>query len=54
MDVHCPGDSLRRILSTDRLYEDTGFKPQITFEEGLTEMLKFAINEENFKNGKNF
>lgn len=52
-DIHRSGDPLRRILSTQRLQEDTGFSPMIKLEEGLTEMLRFATDRENFKNGKN-
>lgn len=52
-DIHRPGDPLRRVLSTQRLKEDTGFSPVVKLEEGLTEMLKVAINKENSKNGKN-
>lgn len=52
-DIHRPGDPLRRVLSTQRLKEDTGFSPVIKLEEGLTEMLKVAIDKESSKNGKN-
>lgn len=52
-DIHRPGDPLRRILSTDRLVEDTGFSPVVKLEDGLEEMIKAAINKESFSYGKN-
>lgn len=38
-DVSRPGDPHRRVLCTDRLYNDTGFRPQVSLKEGITEMI---------------
>lgn len=46
-----PGDPKRRVLCTDRLYKDTGFRPQVPLEEGITEMILKA--KEIRDSGKN-
>lgn len=48
-DVDRPGDPKRRVLSTDRLYKDTGFVPQVSLREGIIEMVKEA-NDKFMKN----
>lgn len=50
-DVSRPGDPMRRVLCTDRLYKDTGFRPQVFLEEGITEMILKA--KEIRDSGKN-
>lgn len=44
-DVSRSGDPERRILDTHRLYEDTGFLPEVTLEEGIKEMILYAAKK---------
>lgn len=41
-DIERSGDPHRRVLSTERLYNDTGVVPSISLEEGLREMIEFC------------
>lgn len=38
-----PGDPTRRVLDVSRLKEDTGFVPSVTLTQGISEMIKKAI-----------
>lgn len=44
--IHRDGDPMRRVLSTKRLCETTGFEPQVSLESGIEEMIKFALSQE--------
>lgn len=48
-EISRSGDPHRRVLSTERLYKDTGFTPQIKLSDGITEMIKYAITKEVIK-----
>lgn len=44
-DIDRPGDPKRRVLCTDRLYEDTGFRPTVMLREGIEEMVNEVLTE---------
>lgn len=43
--VERSGDPHRRVLCTDRLYNDTSFTPSIDLAEGIVEMINYAISK---------
>lgn len=45
-----PGDPRRRVLDTTRLYEDTGFKPEVSLNDGIIEMFNAVIDKRSRKN----
>lgn len=42
-DVSRPGDPVRRVLDTSRLKEDTGFHPKVPLHDGISDMIRKAI-----------
>lgn len=47
-EIERPGDPLRRVLSVERLYNDTGFIPKITLDEGINEMIDVVLTQVEF------
>lgn len=45
-DIDRPGDPRRRVLCTDRLYEDTGFRPEVSLGDGIRTMFDAVLNSE--------
>lgn len=42
-DIRRPGDPRRRVLDCTRLYQTTGFKPEVSLEEGISEMFDAVL-----------
>lgn len=42
-EIDRPGDPHRRVLSTQRLFDVTGFVPQVKLSDGVKEMIKYYI-----------
>lgn len=52
-DIVRPGDPLRRVLSCERLKEDTGFTPQVTLSQGIREMIVKYLESKESRREKN-